>query len=130
MKINMILVALFSACAAMAGVKDDAWNWYENEALPLGGKAFTDTETFFERVAKRRPGLDASTAELRKALVKECKHHKGAARLFIDLRFSHDGAEDRLSLFSKKYTVSPGYELIDFLDQHGLRYQLVKKVTL
>ena len=74
--------------------------------------------------------LDASSAELRKALVKECKHHKGAARLFIDLRFSHDGAEDKLSLFSKKYTVSPGYELIDFLDQHGLRYQLVKKVTL
>ena len=46
MKINTILVALFAACAAMA---DDAWNWYENEALPLGGKAFTDTATFFER---------------------------------------------------------------------------------
>ena len=56
--------------------------------------------------------------------------HTRGARLFIDLRFSHDGAEDKLSLFSKKYTVSPGYELIDFLDQHGLRYQLVKKVTL
>ena len=49
MKIKTILVALFAACAAMAEVNDDAWNWYENEALPLGGKAFTDTATFFER---------------------------------------------------------------------------------
>ena len=49
MKVNTILVAMFAACAAMAEVNDDAWNWYENEALPLGGKAFTDTATFFER---------------------------------------------------------------------------------
>ena len=74
--------------------------------------------------------LEAATPELRKALTREVKRHKGAARLFIDLRFSHDGMEDSLSLFSRKFSVSPGYELLDFLDQHGLRHQLVKKVTL
>ena len=47
--VRTFLIALFAACTVIADVKDDAWNWYENETLPLGGKAFTDTATFFER---------------------------------------------------------------------------------
>ena len=74
--------------------------------------------------------LQLSTPELRSVLLKELKRHKGKARLFIDLVFEHDGAEDRLSLFSKKIAVSPGYELIDFLERKNLRHRLVTKVEM
>ena len=74
--------------------------------------------------------LSAATPELRAALVKELKNHKGKARLYVDLVFQHDGAEDHLDLFSKKYSVAPGYELIDFLDKKNLRHHLVTKVGL
>ena len=74
--------------------------------------------------------LDAATPELRSALVKELRHHKGKARLYVDLTFSHDGIDDRLELFSKKFLVSPGYELINFLDKKNLRHRMVTKVTL
>ena len=49
--LNFLVLAtsVLSSTAVMADVKDDSWNWYENETLPLGGKAFTDTATFFER---------------------------------------------------------------------------------
>ncbi len=74
--------------------------------------------------------LRESTPELRNALVKELKRHKGNARLYIDLVFEHDGQEDRLSLFSTKITVSPDYVLYDFLNKHNLRHRLVTKVDL
>ena len=74
--------------------------------------------------------LDASTPQLRKDLLKEVRHRKGAARLYLDLTFPHDGIEDQLSLFSRKYTVAPDYDLYAFLDRHKLRHHLVKKVTL
>ena len=132
MKYTQVGTALLLKCAVKQRFrkKDDesAGDSYELRILNMA--LLPNTRDDFIKEFHVELPLDASTAELRKALVKECKHHKGAARLFIDLRFSHDGAEDKLSLFSKKYTVSPGYELIDFLDQHGLRYQLVKKVTL
>ena len=70
------------------------------------------------------------TPELRSALVKEFKRHKGNARLFVDLVFEHDGQEDRLSLFSRKITLSPDYALYDFLDKQNLRHRLVTKVEL
>ena len=74
--------------------------------------------------------LKSVTPELRSALVKEFKRHKGKARLFIDLVFEHDGIEDRLSLFSKKITLSPDYGILDFLKKHNLRHRLVTKVEL
>ena len=74
--------------------------------------------------------LDASTPQLRKDLLKEVRHRKGAARLYLDLTFPHDGIEDQLSLFSRKYTVAPDYDLYAFLDRHKLRHHLVKKVML
>ena len=74
--------------------------------------------------------LEATTPQLRSALLKEIKRHKGSARLFIDLVFSHDGTEDQLSLFSRKFTLSPDYELYAFLDRHNLRHHLVKKVVM
>ncbi|MBQ1655896.1 MAG: hypothetical protein II053_03185, partial [Bacteroidales bacterium] len=74
--------------------------------------------------------LGSVTPELRKALLKEFRQHKGKARLYIDLTFSHDGVEDSLELFSKKFSVSPGYELINFLNQKNLRHRLVTKVEM
>ena len=74
--------------------------------------------------------LRESTPELRNALVKELKRHKGNARLYIDLVFEHDGQEDRLALFSTIITVSPDYVLYDFLNKHNLRHRLVTKVDL
>ena len=74
--------------------------------------------------------LGAATPELRAALLKECRRHKGKARLYVDLLFTHDGIEDRLELFSKKFSVSPCYEIIDFLDNKNLRHRLVTKVDL
>ena len=50
MKSTLLFAALFAACATFAAdAVDGDWNWYENETLSLGGKAFKDTETFFER---------------------------------------------------------------------------------
>ena len=83
--IRTILVALFAACAAVADVKDDAWNWYENEALPLGGKAFTDTETFFERWPA------AAKGKLPGGLVSMGRHTTG-----MYLRFSTDSDKIRI----------------------------------
>ena len=74
--------------------------------------------------------LEAATPELRTALAKTLRRHKGKARLYIDLTFKHDGVEEQLELFSKKYSVSPCYELIDFLDQKNLRHRMVTKVEL
>ena len=74
--------------------------------------------------------LNAYTPELHNALLKECKHHKGKARLFLDVLFQHDGIDDRLSLFSKKFTVAPGYELFNFLEKKNLRHHMVSKVDL
>ena len=83
--VRTILVALFAACAAMAGTADDAWNWYENEALPLGGKAFTDTETFFERWPA------AAKGKLPGGLVSMGRHTTG-----MYLRFSTDSDKIRI----------------------------------
>ena len=74
--------------------------------------------------------LEAATPELRTALAKECRRHKGKARLYVDLTFEHDGIEDTLSLFSKKFSLSPDYELLAFLDKKNLRHHLVTKVEL
>ena len=74
--------------------------------------------------------LEAASPELRTALAKECRRHKGKARLYVDLTFEHDGIEDTLSLFSKKFSLSPDYELLAFLDKKNLRHHLVTKVEL
>jgi len=74
--------------------------------------------------------LDAATPQLRTALMKEFRLHKGKARVYIDLLFTHDGIEDRLDLFSKKFSVSPGYEIINFLDKKNLRHRMVTKVEM
>ena len=63
-------------------------------------------------------------------MLKTFKQYKGAARLFIDLVFQHDGVDDRLTLFSKKFSVAPGYELYHFLDTKNLRHHAVTKVEM
>ncbi len=86
-------------------------------------------DEFFKELHVEIP-LEASTPELRSALLKELKHHKGKARLFFDILFQHDGQDDRLSLISKKYNVAPGYELYNFLEKKNLRHHAVKEVKL
>jgi DNA polymerase-3 subunit alpha len=86
-------------------------------------------DEFFKELHVEMP-LEASTQELRNALLKEIKHHKGKARFFIDVLFRHDGIDDRLSLISKKYNVAPGYELYSFLEKKNLRHHAVKEVHL
>ena len=74
--------------------------------------------------------LASVTPELRAALLKELKHRKGHTRLFLDLVFEHEGTEHRLSLFSKKFRVMPGYELGSFLERNGLRHRMVTEVRI
>jgi DNA polymerase-3 subunit alpha len=74
--------------------------------------------------------LSAVTPALSSALVKELKHHKGKARLYVDLSFTHDGMDDNLSLFSRKFSLTPSYELFAFLDKNNLRHRMVTKVEL
>jgi len=86
-------------------------------------------DEFFKELHVEIP-LEAATPELRSALLKELKHHKGKARLFFDVLFQHDGTDDRLSLISKKYNVAPGYELYNFLEKKNLRHHAMKEVKL
>ena len=74
--------------------------------------------------------IQTVTEEFRKGLLKELKHHKGKARLFFDILFSHDGREDKLVMFSKKINVAPSLELEDYIESKGLRCSTVRKVTL
>ncbi len=74
--------------------------------------------------------VQAVTEEFRKGLLKELKHHKGKARLFFDILFSHDGREDKLVMFSKKINVAPSFELEDYIESKGLHCSTVRKVTL
>ena len=86
-------------------------------------------DEFFKELHVEIP-LDAATPELRSALLKEIKQHKGNARFFLDVLFQHDGIDDRLSLISKKYNVAPGYELYNFLEKKNLRHHAVKEVKI
>ena len=45
----------WAALAASAGTND--WTWYEREALPLEGKGFADTASFFSRLPARADGV-------------------------------------------------------------------------
>lgn len=58
MKISAVLCAVLSAAGAAfaSAPASDAWEWYENEALPLGGKGFTETSAFFDRWPARATG--------------------------------------------------------------------------
>ena len=74
--------------------------------------------------------LDRADEALRKNLLKVCKRHKGKARLYIDLGFTHDGKSDTVTLFSRDILLSPSKELYTDLSSLGLTCHLVKKVTL
>ncbi|MBO4571916.1 MAG: DNA polymerase III subunit alpha [Bacteroidales bacterium] len=71
--------------------------------------------------------LKDSDEKLRKNLVKLLKHHKGEARLIMDISFTAEGRRENVSMFSKKFKVSPSYELFDALDALGVSYKMVKK---
>jgi len=74
--------------------------------------------------------IEKCTDELRAGLQKEFKRHKGAARLFIDVAFTHDGKHDIVSMFSKNIKLSPSFELFDYFERMGLRFKIVKEVKI
>ena len=110
--------------------KDDTGNEDMYELRILKMALLSNTKDDYIKEFHIEIPLESSTPELRSALVKELKKHKGSARLYVDVNFRHDGIDDRLTLFSKKYTLSPGYELYAFLDKKNLRHHAVTKVTL
>ena len=81
------LCAIFAltAGAEVRAAAAAAWNWYENETLPLGGKAFTDTATFFERWPA------AAKGKLPGGLVSMGRHTTG-----MYLRFTTDADRIRI----------------------------------
>ena len=132
MKYTQVHTALLLKCATRPRFrkKDDTGGEDTYEIRIMDMVLLANTRDEYIKEFHIELPLEAATPQLRKELAKELKGHPGAARLFIDLRFSHDGAEDRLDLFSKKFTVAPDYGLYAFLDRHNLRHHLVKKVTL
>ena len=110
--------------------RDDAEGEDTYELRILSMALLSNTKDEYVKELHIELPLEASTPELRSALMKEFKRHKGTARLYVDLTFRHDGIDDRLSLFSKKFTLSPGYELFDFLEKKNIRHHAVIKVNL
>ena len=71
--------------------------------------------------------LGRSDETFRKRLLSVLKKHRGATRLYIDLSYDYKGTEDLLTVFSKKYTVKPSYELYAELDALAVPHRILKK---
>ena len=67
--------------------------------------------------------LERSDEALRERLKKVVAESPGNARLYLDIFFEHDGKEDMVPMFSRKYTVMPTPKLIAFLENEGLRWR-------
>jgi len=132
MKYMQVHTALLVKCATRQRFrkKDDNASEDSYELRIQNMMLLSNTKDEFFRELHVEIPLEASTPELRSALLKEIKHHKGKARFFIDVLFRHDDIDDRLSLISKKYNVAPGYELYSFLEKKNLRHHAVKEVHL
>ena len=132
MKYMQVNTALLIKCVTKQRYrkKDDTSSEDVYELRIVGMTLLSNTKDDFIKEFHVEVPLEDSTPELRIALLKEFKHHKGKARLYIDLVFKHDGIDDRLQLFSKKFTLSPDYELLAFLDKKNLRHRMVTKVEL
>ena len=132
MKYTQVHTPLLIKCVVRARFrKKDEYDTGETYELRIVNMALlSNTKEAFVKEFHVSLPLSEVTPELSAALAKEFKHHKGKARLFVDLSFSHDGVDDNLTLFSKKYTVSPDYELFEFLDKKNLRHRMVTKVEL
>ena len=51
MKLHLAMLAATAACAAFAAdFKDEDYDWYTGDDLPLEGKAFKDTDGYFTRI--------------------------------------------------------------------------------
>lgn len=101
----------------------------ESFDLKVTGMGFlSDMKEKFVREFHVVMPIDRITPELRKDLARELKRHKGCARLYIDVLFSHDGQQDSVVLFSKEIKADPCFEIYDFLDLHGLRHYLKKEI--
>ena len=132
MKYTQVHTPLLVKCAVRQRFrkKDDTVQEDNYELRIVGMVLLSNTKDDFIREFHVALPLSAATPELRSALVKELKHHKGKARLYVDLTFEHDGKDDHLTLFSRKFSVSPSYELFAFLEKKNLRYRMVTKVEL
>jgi len=132
MKYTQVHTPLLVKCAVRQRFRkrDDAAQEDNYELRIVGMVLLSNTKDDFIKELHVAMPLSAATPELRSALVKELKHHKGKARFFVDLSFEHDGIDDQLSLISRKFSVAPSYELFDFLEKKNLRHKLVTKVEL
>lgn len=132
MKYMQVNAALLLKCAVKQRFRkrddDAAGDTYELRIQNMA--LLSNTKDDFIKEFHIELPLAAATPQLRNALAKEFRRHKGKARLYVDLAFSHDGIDDRLELFSKKFTLAPGYELVNFLNKHNLRHRMVTKVVL
>ena len=129
MKYTQLHNALLIKCSSKARFKkkDDtsSEDFYEMRIVNMTLLANTKEEF----IKEYHIVLPLSQAEegFQKNLLKEIKHHKGKARLFVDLQFEHDGQQDMVKMFSKSILVNPSYELNDFFHNRGIRSYLVKK---
>ena len=132
MKYMQVNTALLVKCVVRQRFrkKDDEGTGDNFELRILKMALLSNTKDDFIKEFHVEIPLGSATPELRKELLKEFRQHKGKARLYMDLTFTHDGVEDRLELFSKKFSVAPGYELIAFLNKKNLRHRMVTKVEM
>ena len=110
--------------------KDDTSSEDVYELRIVGMALLSNTKDDFIKEFHIAVPLSEVTPRLTADLAKEFRRHKGKARLYVDLSFTHDGIDDHLSLFSRKFTVDPNYELFAFLDKNNLRHRMVTKVEI
>ncbi|MBR3450213.1 MAG: DNA polymerase III subunit alpha [Bacteroidales bacterium] len=132
MKYMQVNTALLVKCVVRQRFrkKDDEGTGDNFELRILKMALLSNTKDDFIKEFHVEIPLESATPELRKELLKEFRQHKGKARLYMDLTFTHDGVEEQLELFSKKFSVAPGYELIAFLNKKNLRHRMVTKVEM
>ena len=132
MKYMQVNTALLVKCVVRQRFrkKDDDGTGDNFELRILKMALLSNTKDDFIKEFHVEIPLESATPELRKELLKEFRQHKGKARLYMDLTFTHDGVEEQLELFSKKFSVAPGYELIAFLNKKNLRHRMVTKVEM
>ncbi|MBQ7575758.1 MAG: DNA polymerase III subunit alpha [Bacteroidales bacterium] len=107
--------------------KDSAPQQEVYEIRPVAMTLLSNTRDSYFTEFHISLNLRDSNEKLRKDLVKLFRHHKGEARLMIDVAFTAEGRNEKVTMFSKRFKVAPSYELFDALDAIGIPYRLVKK---
>ena len=134
MKYTQVHSPLLIKCATKKNFqqkKDDGTNQPDTYDIRIVGiTLLSNTKDEFIREFHIVWPLKTSSEALRSELAKELKNHKGGARLYFDVLFDHDEKSDSVVLFSKKISVSPDYDLYDWLDARGLRHYIKKEIAI